>query len=281
MNAKRRFMKRFPYFALFLTMVFSACGNIPGLGPVATATSLPTITPPPTNTPTQTPTATPLPSPTPTETLTPQEQLEREYSHLVPPDEPCVKQPESIMLPDPTQANTEYTELQVRTTDHTNASWMKIPLGPPENQKVREVLVLPVVCRDANKKLFKISVIIGGRDFGENGTNINELYTVSIEQTESGTIFGYGLEVGSAEELVNKILAGQLMFITAVIKPGTGPLRSIVYGGTTNELAKLAVLTAQDSNYTDPLNLLAQTGTALPDDFVILPARIDLVLESK
>ena len=263
-------MKRFPYLALFLTIVFAACSNIPGLSPVATSTSLPTITPPPTNTPTQMPTTTPLPSPTATEQLTPQEQLERDYGHLVPKDEKCVLFPDGTVGYDYTQSNTHYTQLQVRATNPANAMWMKIPLGPPHDQKEREVLVLPVVCRDANGSILKTLLILGGRDFGKDGADLNVYYN------HKG---GKDFQVVPAQEILEQVQEGDRIEIYVVIKPGDGNFKKLGsnWEGATNDLTKISILMVKDDKqYSDIVNLLAQGGGDIPNDFVIIPDRIDL-----
>jgi len=62
-------MKRFLYFTLFVSLLLTACGSIPGLNP-ATPTSAPIMTSAPTLTPLPTDTPTPIPTSTPDITAT-------------------------------------------------------------------------------------------------------------------------------------------------------------------------------------------------------------------
>jgi hypothetical protein len=277
-------MKHFSYFALFLTMLITACGNIPRLSPIATSTSLPTINPPPTNAPTQMPTATSLPSPTATEELTPEQLREREFGHLVPQGEQCLKfpeHPEGQLSFDYTQDNTTYTQLIVRATDPANpenAGWKTVELGAEGDKKLREVLTLRVVCRDAQDNIVgPFKIILGGRDFGKNGTNANGFYT------------GGWHHVIPAEEILKFIKAGDPLEIDVAIKPGQGNLKKVFWpadtqfqanepGIETNELARLAVLTVRDDpKYAQMVNLFAQgKAQQLPENFLIIPSRLVL-----
>lgn len=274
MNARKCFMKRFLYFALFLTMLITACGSIPGLSPVATPTPLPTITTLPTNTPTQMPTATPLPSPTATEPLTPQEQLERDYGHLVSKDEKCVKGVGSAST-DYIQNNTTYAYLHVHATNPNNAQWMTIELGRPEDKKPREVLVLPVVCRDANGGMIKFGLILGGKDFGKDGADLNAYYNYKID----GTLDGKGFQVVSAQEILENIEDGLLMAIDVPIKPGDGDMKKPRdnWEGATNELGIIAINTVRyDEAYSQVVNQIAEGGGEIPDNLIIIPSRLEL-----
>ena len=211
------------------------------------------------------------PSPTATEQLTHQEQLERDYGVLVPKNEKCVQFTDSISLPDYTQDNTTYASLQVRATDPKNAIWKKVGLGPPQDVKEREVLLLPVVCRDANDNIIKpFWLILGGKDFGKDGSDLNVYYT------HKG---GKDFQVVPAQEILDNVQEGDRIEISVVIKPGQGNFKKLGsnWEGATNELTRISILMVRyDKQYSDIVNLLAQGGSEIPDDFIIIPERIDL-----
>jgi hypothetical protein len=275
-------MKSFRYFALLSIMSITACGNIPGLRAVATSTSMPTTAPPSTNTATEIPTVTPLPSPTATEQLSPEQLREREFGYLVPKGEQCLKHPESpegYLGVDYTQDNTLYTMLRVHATDPTNpenAGWETVELGAEGNKKPREVLTLRVVCRDAQNNIIgPFKIILGGRDFGKNGTDANGFFT------------GGWYHVTSAEDILELIKASDPLEIDVAIRPGQGNLKLQNWpadsqfkepGISTNELARIAVITVRDnSDYARNVNLFAQGKPQhIPGNFLITPSRLVL-----
>jgi hypothetical protein len=243
---------------------------------------MPTITPPPANTPTEIPTATLLPSPTATEQLTPEQLREQEFGHLVPQGEQCLKfpeNPEGQLSVDYTQDNTLYTILRVYATNPThpeNASWETIELGAQGDKKPREVLTLRIVCRDAQNNIVgPFKIVLGGKDFGKNGTDANGFYT------------GGWYHVTPAGEILKLIKAGDPLEIDLAIKPGTGNLKMQNWpadpqfnepGISTNELARIAILTVRDNpDYSRNVNLFAQgKAQQLPENFLIIPSRLVL-----
>ena len=267
----RDFFKIAFILALF---ILSACSNIPVSNPVATSTSVPSFTPPP-STPTQMPSATALASPTATEQLTPQEQPEQDYGVLVPKNENCVKSDNISLGNDYIQTGSQYTVLHVRATDPNNAQWLTLDLGRPEDKKPRDVLVLPVVCRDSNKNIIKFGLIIGGRDFGKNGADLNAYYNYK----PGGQLSDKGFQVVPAERILENIAEGDLMAIDVVIKPGQGDFKKLgdSWGGATNELAIIALLMVRyDETYSQAVNQLAQGSHDIPNDFIIIPSRLEL-----
>ena len=240
-------MKSFGYMALFLIMLISACGNIPGLKPVVTSTSLPTATPLPTNTPTQVPTATPPPRPTATEQLTYQEQLERDYGHLVPLSEKCVVYEELISYMDVIPSGTTFAQLQLHATGNINNVDIKtvtVPWG--EDKLPREVYILRVVCRDANSNMMEpMWLVLGGDDFGaeHDGTAVY-WYTASNGDN--------GRRIMTVQELITKISEGLKITVSVPIKISSPSVRDRFgdyYGleGYSNELYAQAVRTFYDN----------------------------------
>lgn len=268
-------MKRFSFLALFLTMLITACGNIPGLGPVATSTTTPTITPPPTNTPTPTPTATPLPSPTATKQLTHQEQLERDYGHLVPKDEKCVTYTELISPgSDIYPPGLVFAELQLHATGNKIGEDIKtitIPWG--EEKTPREVNILRVICRDANLKIMEpMWLVLGGEDFGENHDGTAVYWYIANNGNN-------GRKIMTVQELITRISAGLKIKIEVPVKiasPSVKDRFGDYYGldGYSNELTNQAIRTFYDNE--EIIKQIVGGSEVNQKDWVLYPLIIEV-----
>ena len=268
-------MKRSGYFALFLTLLITACGNIPRFDPVATSTSLLTITPPPTNTPTQLPTATSLPSPTATEQLTRQEQLEQQYGHLVPVNERCVIYTE-LLSPgsDIYPPGLVFAELKLRATgnkDKEDIKTITVPWG--EEKTPREVKILRVVCRDANSNIMEpMWLVLGGQDFGENrdGTAV---YWYIANNGDNGR------KIMTVQELMTRISEGLEINVNVPIKidsPSVKDRFGDYYGldGYSNELTNQAVRTFYENEAI--IKQIVNGGGIDQKDWILYPLLIEV-----
>ena len=238
--------------------------------PIATPTIAPTITPSETPIP---PTKVPSPTVAATKVLSPQEQLEREFGHLVPADEKCVGegQEDIILSSDDTQTSIHYAHLRVHAADPSNAIKETVLLGPPQDRKPVEVLSIPVVCRDINGNIIKPQkLVLGGTTFGKNGADVNIFFDL---------MGPHGVPV---QTILDNIKEGDLIDIFIAIKPGQGNIHNAPsYYGESNFLTKTVLsMLKNDSTFFDAVNLLAQNlaqGSAdLPSDFLLLPSRIEL-----
>lgn len=262
-------------------MLITACGNMTGLGPVTTSTSLPTNTSEPTETSTQMPTATPLPSPTATEVLSPQEKLNQEYRDLVPLDEKCVKSTSLTMSYDDIQPGTEYLELYVHAATPENPQNRQITLGPPQDPTVIDnAVVLPVVCRDNNNNIFEFLLNLGGPKQGVGGSDQFDFTFTHQEQINANTVrFSEKTITTTAHGVLGYLKKGDATRVLVPIKPGTGPFRE-----GSSKRAQLAELSVKyPSSYLDSLNLLSQENfDALRNlgELIITPALVYFPVET-
>lgn len=264
----------------WIMLVFTVGGctfSIAPPTPTPTATLAPTLTPTDTPIPTPSPTQTEIPA-TPTEQLSPQEQLERDYGHLVPKDEKCLSEPDVILsMPEYFPAGVTKAILIVHSTGITDK--VTIPFG--KDKVPREVTRLKVVCRDNQGNIQRpMWLILGGDDFGKYHNGENPFWYHLPDGTN-------GYESSSIKEVLAKIQIGARIEVMIPTNSGNGNLREKfnewdLHGdGYTNhfemgnELANQAVREFSVPENEAQLDLLLAGQSVNVDDFSLHPLMIN------
>jgi hypothetical protein len=246
-------MKKISFLLLILYTLLTACNSVsPSPAPTSTLMPVPSST----ATPVVIPTSTNLPKPTATEQLTSQEELEK----LIPIDEPCVLYtdvgtPGARHVP----AGTLVAKLQVRTTGKTETK--TINMG--KSGEPRVVLLLEVGCRgdDENGNVGKVGkpfwLILGGQDFGKDGSGLNPYWQADGGSFHSGTL----------EEIMSQINKGGRLLISVATKKG-GDVTDLAWpSGAKNEVAQEAILTL-DANK-EQIEALIESSGVNTDNFIL------------